>query len=85
MTTNEYLEQMLRPLADSFSTEFARKLVDLRAAPELQDRVDELAGKANDGMLTDEERAEYQARIRAATLVAVMQAQARRFLSQRPA
>jgi hypothetical protein len=36
MTTKEYLDTMLRPMADYFSAEFAQRLLDLRASPELQ-------------------------------------------------
>jgi hypothetical protein len=85
MTTKECLEVMLRPMADVFSPEFAQRLVDLRAAPELQLRMDQLAEKANEGELTDDERSDYKSMIDAASLLAVMQAQARRYLSQHAA
>ena len=40
--------------------ELARKIADLRTAPEFQARIEELADKCNEGDLTPEERAEYE-------------------------
>ena len=82
MTTKECLEEILRPVSDAFSVEFARRLVDLRAAPELQRQIDSLAEKANEGTLTPDERTMYKAFIDASALVAILQAKARRFLAQ---
>lgn len=76
---------ILEPMEDSFSVEFARKLVDLRASPSLQARIDELAEKANEGALTIAEDADYKALIGAGTLIAIMQSKARRFLKQHAA
>lgn len=72
-------------MTESFSVEFAKMLVDLRAGAELQQRVDALAEKANEGLLTPEEEADYKAFIEASTLISVMQAKARRFLAQHAA
>lgn len=82
MTTKDCLELILEPLAEPFSTDFARALADLRAAPELQQRVDNLAEKANEGALTESEQAEYKAFVDASTIVGIVQAKARRFLAQ---
>jgi hypothetical protein len=82
MTTNDCLELLLQPMADSFSVEFARRLVDLRAAPDVQQRLEQLAEKANEGTLTVEEHTEYKAFIDSSTMIAIMQAKARRFLAQ---
>ena len=43
-----------------------------------QERVDVLAERANEGTLTEQERAEYKALIDAADLVAILKRQARR-------
>ncbi|MEI8382511.1 MAG: hypothetical protein WCJ09_20430 [Planctomycetota bacterium] len=51
-------------------------MAHLPADSSLADRVDELAGKANEGHLTEEERAEYEAYIEANNLMAVLQAEA---------
>jgi len=63
--------------------ELARYLVGLRADAELQARVDELADKANEGLLTLEERDEYDGYISANEIIALLQAHARRALKRR--
>jgi hypothetical protein len=52
----------------------------LRADPELQARMDELAEKCNEGRMTPEEREEYDTSVRFANYLAIIQARARRLL-----
>jgi hypothetical protein len=85
MTTKDCLDLILEPMAKTFTVDFARKLVELRAPRELQQRVDELADKANEGTLTPAEQAEYKAFIDSSTILGVVQAKARRFLAQHAA
>lgn len=76
------LDRVIEPFAECLTTAAARKIVALRADAEMQTRVDELADKANDGQLTDEERAEYDRYLAAFHFVTIMQARARRLLDQ---
>lgn len=76
------LDQMLEPLMDDLDTPRARKLAALRADPKLQAQVDQLADKANEGMLSESERAEYDKYLAAAHLMSLMQLRARRFLKK---
>ena len=62
--------------------EAAKKLLGLRASPEAQRRMDELARKCNEGELTAEERAEYETYVTAGTLIAILQSKARQLLSK---
>jgi hypothetical protein len=55
-------------------------VLGFRPAPELQERIDELAGKSTEGQLTDAERAEYEGYARANKFVAILQRQARHLL-----
>ena len=64
------------PIFAILSTDQLRQMAHLPADSWLADRVDELAGKANEGHLTEEERAEYEAYIEANNLIAVLQAAA---------
>jgi hypothetical protein len=75
------LDLMLDPLGRTLTPDAARQLAELRADPELQRRMDDLADRCNDGSLTADERAEYDAYVTAATLIAVLQAKARAVLS----
>ena len=76
------LATILDPVVACFTREVAQRVVGLRAAPEVQARLDVLAEKCNEGLLTAEETAEYEAYIRAMDVVAVLQQQARALLAQ---
>jgi hypothetical protein len=71
------LDRLLDPLGRSLTPDSARRLVELRADPTAQARMDELADRCNEGLATADERAEYEAYVSAATLIAVLQAKAR--------
>ena len=85
MSTISFLDQFLEPMTEAFTPELARKLVELRAQPELQAYVDLLADKANAGTLTAEEDQEYKSYVEAADVIGVIQAKARRFLAEHSA
>lgn len=75
------LDGLIEPFAACLTPEAARRIADLRAEPSLQLRVDELAEKANRGVLDDAERAEYDRYLAAFHFVTILQARARRLLS----
>jgi hypothetical protein len=80
--STEFLGRLLEPVGRALGTEAARRVLALRADPELQRRMDELAERANEGLLTADERGEYEALIATATVVAVLQAKARAALAE---
>lgn len=84
MSTISYLDRFLDPMADAFTPELARRIVELRAEPTLQAYVDELADKATRGALTAEEERDYKNCIEAADIIGIIQAKARRFLASHP-
>lgn len=61
--------------------ELARRLVAFRGEPVLQARIDDLASKSTEGLLTDAEQAEYEGYARANKFIAVLQAKARKRLA----
>jgi len=69
------------PLLGILSTEQVHKIVDYHADELLQAKIEQLARKANEGKLTDDERAEYEGYAQANKFVAVLQAQVRRRLA----
>jgi len=85
MSTADYLDRFLAPVADVFTPELARTLANIKTDPDLQSYVVRLATKANDGSITDAEEVEYKALVDAADLVAVLQLKARRFLARHSA
>lgn len=80
-TTTEIFERLLNPLTDALSPEVAQRLLNLRTDPVVQQRVDYLADRCNEGLLTPEEREEYQTLVAAADLIAILQRKARTILS----
>ena len=79
-TTSTAFDRGTDPILSLFSVEQARQLVEYRGDAALQRRIEELAGKCNEGELTDEERAEYDGYVRANKFVALLQAKARKLL-----
>ena len=81
-TKSTALDRLLEPFADILTPEVARGIVDMRADPQLQARLDELASKANDGQLTDAERQEYEDYVDAIDFIGIFQAKARAVLAR---
>lgn len=75
------LDRLLDPVTRCLTPEVARQLVDLRADPELQARVDMLADKCTEGQLSVEEREEYETYVRFSRFIAILQAKARKLLA----
>ncbi len=75
------LDGFLDPLSRCLDTESARRVVELRTDPAVQARVEVLAERANEGVLTDDEQAEYEAFINAADFISILKLKARRHLS----
>jgi hypothetical protein len=74
------IDRLVEPVVRTLTPEVARALVQLRADPKLQARMDELADKCNEGQLTPDERDEYDTSIRFANFIAILQAKARTLL-----
>jgi hypothetical protein len=81
LATDELLDRILDPVGRALSPEAAKQLLSLRADADTQSHIDGLAERANEGMLTPEERAEYESLIGAANFVAILQARARSVLA----
>lgn len=81
---NSAFDRATQPIFVIFTSEQVHQIADYHADEQLQDRIAQLAGKANEGELTNEERAEYEGYIHANRFVAVLQAQARRRISAKP-
>jgi hypothetical protein len=79
-STAIHLDRLLEPFAGCLSLDVAAKLGDLRADDTMQDRIDYLAERSNEGLLTAEERDEYAGYLHAIDVIAVLQAKARALL-----
>ena len=78
----DYLAQLLEPVGACFTPEVAERVANLRASPQVQARIDELAEKNTEGEITEEELAEYDSYIHAIDFIAILQAQARQVLAR---
>ena len=81
MSDTALLDQLLDPFSQCLDAESAQRVVEFGIAPTVQQRVNALAEKANEGALTDDERADYEALINAADFIAILKIKARRQLT----
>ena len=77
----QVLDQFLDPIRNILTPEVAQAIADLRAAPAMQERIEDLAHRHHEGKLDPEELAEYEVLVNGANLVAVLQAKARSVLA----
>lgn len=70
-------DSLLDSVSRCFTEETVRALAELRTDEALQRRVEELADKANEGELTEDERAEYMNYIEVSDIIMVLQLKAR--------
>ena len=77
------LDRLLEPISRCLSPDGARALIELRADPVAQARIEELAEKCTEGQLTPEEKSEYETYVHLGNVVAILQAKARLQLKER--
>ena len=76
------MNELLRPLGQNLTPDYARALIGLKADAKVQKRMATLAAKANEGTLTASEKEEYHSYILAGSMVAYLQAQANLLLAR---
>ena len=74
------LDRLVSPLGDCLTPEAARRILALKADPQLQASVDELAMRHSEGRLTAEEQAEYGRYVAFSTFIAILKSKARQLL-----
>jgi hypothetical protein len=79
------LDRLLDPISRCLSPESARALVEMRADPIAQARIEELAEKCTEDHLTPQERQEYETYVHGGNVVAILQAKARLHLQEQGA
>lgn len=82
ITETAALDRVLEPVTEILTPEVAKGIADMRADPQLQARLDELATKANQGRLSEAERQEYRDYVDAIDFIGIFQAKARAFLAR---
>ena len=81
--TTEILNSILDPVTECLTPEVAQKILAVRLDPRVQAQLDDLAEKANEGLLNEAEREQYGLYIEALDLVAIVKAKARAALARR--
>ena len=76
----EAFDRGVRPVLQIVLQEKADAVVNFRADPKLQARIEELADRSTEGQLTEAEKAEYTGYVRANKFVAILQRQARQLV-----
>ena len=75
-SSHSVVDLLLDPVGDCLTHEVAERLVGLRASPQVQEKLDGFAEKSSEGTLTAEERAEYEACLRAVKFISLLQMKA---------
>jgi len=73
-------ERGVRPVLEIVLPEKAEAVLNLSPDPELQARIEQLAGKSTEGQLTEAERAEYKGYVRADKFLAILRRHARQLM-----
>jgi hypothetical protein len=74
------IDRLVEPVVRILTPDLALAFIQLRADPDLQARMDQLAEKCNEGQLTADEREGYEPNIQFGNFIAILQAKARAFL-----
>ena len=71
------LDRILEPVSRCLTPDVGRRILQMKADPIAQARIEELAAKSTEGQLSEDERSEYETYVRAMDFVAVLQSKAR--------
>jgi hypothetical protein len=74
--SSDALDELMSPVAACLDTRSLQALVELRADPAAAARMEVLAEKANEGLLTEEEQSEYESCVMFANFLGILQSKA---------
>lgn len=77
MDSANLLSDMLQPFR-ALTPQAAAEVADVRVPEAVQSRIAELAQKHNDGVITEDELAQYEAYVKYGNVLAVIKAQAKK-------
>ena len=78
------LSELIDQLVSCFTTDVAQRVAALRASPEVQATLDDLADRCNEGTLSAEERERYEYYVRGINVITLLQAKCRSMLADDP-
>ena len=73
-------DRVIDPILGCLTHEVAQRIVDLKVDAQLQTRLDYLADRANEGLLSGSEREEYEQYVEAIDLAAIIRLKAKLLL-----
>jgi hypothetical protein len=76
------LDGLFDPFSRCLDSESAQRVSEFRIDPDIQARIDTLAERANEGVLGEDERTEYEAFINAADFISILKLKAQRQLER---
>ncbi len=77
------IEKMIEGISKCLDEKSAKRLLRLRADPELQAHLNQLADKCGEGTLTPDEHAEYGACVKLGTYIAMLKSMLRKRLARK--
>ncbi len=77
ITPSTPLNRVLQPISECLTRDVAERVINVPLNQDLQERLNVLAEKANDGVLTAEEQYEYEQYVEGIDLLGIFKAQAR--------
>ena len=76
----EVLNDLLDPLSRCLDAESARRVAEFRIGPKVEEKIRVLAEKANEGLLNEDARADYEAIINTADIISILKLKTERHL-----
>jgi hypothetical protein len=77
-----YLDSFFARVADCFTPDVAKRVLGVKVDADVRAWAQEMAEKANEGTLSEAERAEYEEYIEVVDLIGILQAKARQMLAR---
>jgi hypothetical protein len=78
------LDRLVSPLGACLTPETARRILGLKADPELQAHLDAMSERYREDALTPEEQIEYREYVSFSTFIAILKSKARQLLAGPP-
>ena len=76
----DVLNDILDPLSRCLDAESARRVAEFRVGPAVEEKIRVLAERANEGLLDEGERADYEAIINTAEIISILKLKTQRHL-----
>ena len=82
MTPDTAIDRFLDCVAECWTPVVAQRILDIGLDPAMDSRLDELREKANEGLLSEDERQQYEELVEGLDLVSLIKLKARLVLAQ---